>query len=282
MTVSGPRPWLVALAAVLAAAFAGYLIGSATASTSTDADAERDTAFDAAYPTALFGALTDAKEQGIPAGAAAGRTQGETAGARAGRIAGQSAAEADALGSAATSAEREFASQPNLAGSGGVLVVGDSLQELTEPYLREYLPDMDLTINAVGGYNSYQIFELFQQSYSPSQSVIVFDAGTNDNPSYPQILQENLNAVAEIVGNRCMVVPTIHGLTVDGVDSSGKNEVVSSFAESRPGTQVPDWAGAVAAHPELMQPDNLHPLPEGADLRAQLIAEGVRACLELV
>jgi hypothetical protein len=165
------------------------------------------------------------------------------------------------------------------AGDGGVLVVGDSLEVLTSPYLKQYLPGMALTVNAQGGYNSYQIRELFEESYDPSQSVIVFDAGTNDNPAYPQILAENLTAVAATVGERCMVVPTIHGLTVDGVDSSGKNRVVASFAASRPGTQTPDWAGFVAAHPELMQADGLHPIPQGADARAQLIARAVKGCL---
>jgi hypothetical protein len=160
-----------------------------------------------------------------------------------------------------------------------VLVVGDSLEELTSPYLANYLPGVELTVNAVGGYNSYQIFDLFQESYDPSVDVVVFDAGTNDNPSYPEILAGNLAKVAETVGDRCMVVPTIHGLHPGGVDDSGKNRVVAEFAASRPGTQVPDWQGAVFAHPELMQADNLHPIEEGADYRAQLIAQGVEGCL---
>ena len=106
---------------------------------------------------------------------------------------------------------------PAGAQSAGVLVVGDSLEELTSPYLSRYLPGVKLTVNAVGGSNSYQIFDLFQESYEPSDSVIVFDAGTNDNPEYPQILAGNLQKVAGTVGNRCMVVPTIHGLHPGGV-----------------------------------------------------------------
>jgi hypothetical protein len=160
-----------------------------------------------------------------------------------------------------------------------VLVVGDSLADLASPYLSRYLPGVELTVNAEGGYNTYQVFELFEESYDPSFDVIVFDGGTNDNPSYPEILAGNLAKVAETVGDRCMVVPTIHGLHPDGVDDSGKNRVVSEFAASRPGTQVPDWQGAVFAHPELMQADNLHPIEEGADYRAQLIAQGVEGCL---
>jgi hypothetical protein len=160
-----------------------------------------------------------------------------------------------------------------------VLVVGDSLEELTSPYLSRYLPGVELTINAVGGYNSFQIFDLFQESYDPSVDVIVFDAGTNDNPSYPEILAGNLAKVADVVGDRCMVVPTIHGLHPGGVDDTGKNRVVAEFAASRPGTQVPDWQGTVASRPDLMQADNLHPIEEGADYRAQLIAQGVEGCL---
>lgn len=160
-----------------------------------------------------------------------------------------------------------------------VLVVGDSLEELTSPYLGRYLPEVKLTVNAVGGYNSYQIFDLFQEGYDPSMDVVVFDGGTNDNPAYPEILAGNLAKVAAAVGDRCMVVPTIHGLHPGGVDDSGKNRTVAEFAASRPGTQVPDWAGAVAAHPELMQTDDLHPIEAGADYRAQLIAQGVEGCL---
>jgi len=108
--------------------------------------------------------------------------------------------------------------------------------------------------------------------------VIVFDAGTNDNPAYPQILAENLQKVTEVIGNRCMVVPTIHGFTVNGIDNSGKNEVVAAFAASRPGTQTPNWARIAETRPDLMA-DELHPTEAGADLRARLIARGVKACL---
>jgi hypothetical protein len=160
-----------------------------------------------------------------------------------------------------------------------VLVVGDSLEELTSPYLSRYLPGVELVVDAKGGYNSFQIFDLFQESYEPSDSVVVFDAGTNDNPAYPEILAGNLAKVARTVGDRCLVVPTIHGLHPGGVSDAGKNRVVAEFAAARPGTQVPDWAAVVATHPELMQADDLHPIAAGADYRAQLIAQGVEGCL---
>jgi hypothetical protein len=160
-----------------------------------------------------------------------------------------------------------------------VLVVGDSLEELAGPYLPELLPGVSVTVNAVGGSNTYEILELFEESYEPSQSVIVFDGGTNDNPNYPQILEENLAKVAATVGDRCMVVPTVHGYVVEGTGNGGKNSVVRRFAALRPGTQVPPWAAFEHAHPELMQSDGLHPTEEGAKARAELIAQGIFGCL---
>ncbi|MBA3866309.1 MAG: hypothetical protein H0X42_08180 [Solirubrobacterales bacterium] len=160
-----------------------------------------------------------------------------------------------------------------------VLVVGDSLAELSSPFLPHYLPGVELTVNAVGGSNTFEILALFEASYDPSQQVIVFDGGTNDNPNYPEILEENLAKVAATVGDRCMVVPTVHGYTVEGTDNHGKNAVVHRFAAARPGTQVPDWASFVNHHPELMQSDGLHPIEAGSEQRAQLIAQGILGCL---
>ncbi len=236
--------------------------------------------------------MASSLERGVAQGRADGEQRAEDEGESDGLIDGQRAAEEEAGGTLAS--RRRPGGNPGdgsyplgggnpgpLDGSGEVLVVGDSLEVLTSPYIEQYLKELGITVtvNAVGGYNSFQIYDLFEESYDPAQSVIVFDAGTNDNPNYPEILAGNLDKVESVVGNRCMVVPTIHGLSVDGVGNEGKNQVVSQFAASRPGTQTPDWAGAVAQHPELMQADDLHPIAEGADYRAQLIVQGVQACL---
>ena len=285
----------------------GYLVGAAAAPTEQEAAAARHNAERVAYTDEQGGAFSKGLDRGFPIGQTNGRRQGERDGDAQGTNDGRAAAgEQLARAAARRRALRESdltsggglghsgelgrldgsapASVPSVrasGGDGGVLVVGDSLEVLTSPYLENYLPAAKLTVNAVGGYSSLQIFELFQESYDPAQSVIVFDAGTNDNPSYPEILAGRLQAVAKIVGDRCMVVPTIHGLSVDGVNSSGKNRVVQAFAASRPATVTPDWAGFVATHPELMQSDNLHPTAEGADARAQLIAHAVDACAPL-
>ena len=275
------RTALLVTAAVLlmcGAAAAGYLVGTRSVPDKHDAlvaqQHAKRVAIERQSRQALGGGKRSGLEQGREAGRRAAMRAGRVRGLRAGTIAATRATSTRTVRAPIQPATRG----PALSGTGGVLVVGDSLEVLTSPYLKKYLPGVHLTINAVGGYNSLQIYDLFRESYDPSQSVVVFDAGTNDNPSYPEILAGRLQAVADIVGHRCMVVPTIHGLNVGGVNSDGKNRVVARFAASRPGTVTPDWAGFVATHPELMQPDNLHPGLEGADRRAALIAEGVRQC----
>jgi hypothetical protein len=264
----------VVLAALLVAGTIGYVLGRSARPGPTQALNETP---GSAYALARAESLASGLRQGVSEGLIQARRVSRREGSRQGRKAGMRYVATAKAPHQASSGESEAPSA--LAGSGGVLVVGDSLEVLTSPYLKKYLPGIQLTVNAIGGYNSLQIFDLFQQSYDPSQSVIVFDAGTNDNPAYPEILAGRLNSVATAIGNRCMVVPTINGLTVNGINSDGKNEVVRRFARSRPGTQTPDWAGFVASHPELMQSDGLHPIPEGADQRAQLIAGGVLNCL---
>lgn len=270
----------VAFVLLLGGAFAGaYLRAAADAPDEADAAQVRREAAYSTFAVARLGAYADGLRYGLEQGLNDGASEGDARGRAAGSAAVDSVL-------AERRARRGGGLQPaplrtHLDGSGGVLVVGDSLEVLTSPYLKGYLPGIPLTVNAEGGYNSNQIFELFQESFDASQSVIVFDAGTNDNPAYPEILAANLDKVASTVGNRCLVVPTIHGFTVDGVDNAGKNRVVRSFAAQHPKTQVPDWAQAVAQHPELMQSDDLHPIPEGADYRAQLIARGVKACLAM-
>jgi len=270
----------IAFALLLGGAFTGaYLLAASGAPDDADAAQARREAAYGPYTIAQVGAYVD----GLRYGLEQGLTDGAGDGDRRGHAAGAAAVDSVL---AERRAKRNGGPPParlttRLDGDGGVLVVGDSLEVLTSPYLKRYLPGITLTVNAEGGYNSNQIFELFQESFDPAQSVIVFDAGTNDNPAYPEILAANLDKVSSTVGDRCLVVPTIHGFTVDGVDNTGKNRVVRSFAAQHPKTQVPDWARAVARHPELMQSDDLHPIPEGADYRARLIARGVRACLAM-
>jgi hypothetical protein len=261
------------------AAGAGYAAGSSGGPSASDAAAARREAARGAESRAYAAALGRGLARGVADGRIEGAIRARAQGGRLGASAGAAGVSATVDALQAAQDARDAAHTTELAGTSGVLVVGDSLEVLTSVYLRRYLPSQPLTINVEGGLSSPQIFRRFQQSYDPSQSVIVFDAGTNDAPVYPQILAGRLEAVAKAIGDRCMVVPTIHGLPVNGVTDAGKNRVIRAFAAAHPGTQTPDWHAYAAAHPGQLQPDHLHPRPDGAAARARLIAAAVETCL---
>jgi hypothetical protein len=168
-----------------------------------------------------------------------------------------------------------------LSGSGNVLMIGDSIQELMGGYVKNYLPrTIGVTRNAVGGYNSIQIGSLFKSSYNARQhSVVVFDAGTNDNPNYSSIVRDQLRSVAKRVGpNRCIVVSTVNTLYVGGVGPWKKNSAINEFAKNRPLTVVANWYEATRKNKSLLLSDGLHPSSTGNKVRAKMIAQAIMRC----
>lgn len=170
---------IAALVVLVAGALAGHVLGAQGAPDEKDAGALRRAVSLAAYPRAFAEAFDDAWADGYLAGGADGVAAGQAAGRRAGRAEARRRAAAVAP---ARSDENEgtlppaSTTQPE---GGQVLVVGDSLEVLTSPY------------------------DVFASSFVPSHDVVVFDAGTNDSPLYPQILEGRLAAVADAVGDRC-------------------------------------------------------------------------------
>jgi len=156
-----------------------------------------------------------------------------------------------------------------------VLVVGDSLEVGSGPYLKRALPGV--RIDAVKGRPSSQGVEVLAARLDPSVSVVVFPLGTNDSPANPAGLAASLSAVRQLAGDRCIVVATLARPPVGGVSVAGLNRVVEQFA-SRTGAQVADWQTVVRSLPGLLGPDGVHATGDGYALRAALLAEAIGAC----
>jgi hypothetical protein len=157
-----------------------------------------------------------------------------------------------------------------------VLVVGDSLEVGSGPYLRRLLPGV--RVDAEKGRTSSEGVRVLGAQLAPSDRVIVFPLGTNDHPSNAGGLAVNLAAVRELAGDRCVVVATLSRPPVGGVSAAGLNRVVEGFAEQT-GAQVADWRTVVASIPSLLVPDRVHATGEGYGVRATLLAEAVQGCL---
>jgi len=163
--------------------------------------------------------------------------------------------------------------------SGDVYVVGDSLEVGTSPYLPRYLGGFSVQVDADESRSSTAGVQILEQRLRPSDEIIVFDLGTNDGPGDTGLIQSQLEQVAQLVGDRCLVVATIHRPPYGGVSYDAFNGVIESFASGRPNTQLVDWDSYADAHPDLIYSDGVHPTASGYDLRARLIAEGVQGCV---
>ena len=160
--------------------------------------------------------------------------------------------------------------------AGPVLVVGDSLEVGTEPYLRQELSGVDLTVDALKGRPSSEGVDVLRSAIRPEHEVVVFDLGTNDDPANPSGLAASLDAARQIAGDRCMVVATINRPSLGGVSDDGLNGVIQRFATST-GAQVADWRAA-AARPGVLGTDGVHGTAEGYAVRGRLVADAIRSC----
>ena len=161
-------------------------------------------------------------------------------------------------------------------GGEGVLVVGDSLEVGSGPYLRGVLPGV--RVDAEKGRPSSEGVRVLAARLEPSDSVVVFPLGTNDSPSDPAGLAADLAAVRQLAGDRCIVVATLSRPPVGGVSVAGLNGVVERFA-AQSGAQVADWRTVVRSIPSLLVSDGVHATGEGYAVRAGLLAEAVQGCL---
>jgi lysophospholipase L1-like esterase len=168
------------------------------------------------------------------------------------------------------------ASAQNTAGS--VLVIGDSLQVGTGPYLEQQLGALPVESDDRQSRGSSEGLEALQARLRPDHDVVVFDLGTNDDPSNPNALYANLQAARAATGDRCLVVATILRPPYNGVTVDGMNAAVERFALDNPGVQLVDWYGVATGTPGILYEDGVHARPEGYALRGRLIADAVRSC----
>jgi dienelactone hydrolase len=161
--------------------------------------------------------------------------------------------------------------------SGPVLMVGDSLTVGTAPQLERQLAGTRVVSDGLTSRRSDETVAVLRSRFR-GQPVVVFDAGTNDDPGNPSGLAGSLAAARDISGGSCLVVATVSRPPYRGVTVDGLNRAVREFAVSEPNVQLVDWRSVAVSRPDLMNDDRVHPTPEGYGYRASLFADAIRGC----
>jgi hypothetical protein len=157
-----------------------------------------------------------------------------------------------------------------------VLVVGDSLEVGSGPYLRQALAGTSVEVDAERSRSSTAGLRVLGTTLRADHKVIVFPLGTNDLSA--SSLASNLSAAQGLAGGRCLVVATIARPNLRGSSTAELNAVVEAFA-AQSGAQVMDWRSAALSTPGVLGRDRIHATGQGYALRASLLAEAVQNCL---
>jgi hypothetical protein len=123
---------------------------------------------------------------------------------------------------------------------------------------------------------------VLRERLRPNHEVVVFDLGTNDDPSRSATFARNLASARKIAGERCLVVSTINRPPVGGTSVDVMNRTVQDFADTTPDARLVDWAGAVERDPSLLASDRIHGTPAGYAARARLVAAAIEECFGAV
>jgi hypothetical protein len=135
---------------------------------------------------------------------------------------------------------------------GPILVIGDSLQTGTAPYLEQELAARSVEFDYRNGRSSAEGIERLRLRLDPEHAVVVFDLGTNDDPRNPDALYGNLSTARRVAGDRCLVVATILRPNYGGVGPQELSAAVQRFAAEDGNAQVADWFGAATGTPGLL------------------------------
>ncbi|MFC2360067.1 MAG: acyltransferase family protein [Actinomyces dentalis] len=153
---------------------------------------------------------------------------------------------------------------------GEVVVVGDSVTIAAAPSLEADLPGV--AVNAEVSRSVYAALPALQaMDAGGARPCVVIALATNGS-----VETDQLDAILSYLGpDRGLVLVTAHG-PARTTWIPPANETIRAFARAHPDrVAVADWDAAVAARPDLLLDDQVHPVPEGGELYAQAVTDAV-------
>jgi hypothetical protein len=173
----------------------------------------------------------------------------------------------------------DTATPPPLPPSQDTLILGDSLGLTVYPWLADLLPDRYVSYQAEVG-RSTPATRKKLESLTTVPKLVIVSSGTNDPVA--NVLEESARKILDDLGpSRCVVwVDVVRPDTV-GDSQTMMNAALERAVSGRSNVRLLRWTALVAAHPDWMSSDGIHPNQVGSEERAKAFADAARACSAL-
>ncbi|MFN8169023.1 MAG: hypothetical protein U0S36_09595 [Candidatus Nanopelagicales bacterium] len=170
-------------------------------------------------------------------------------------------------------------STPPLAAARPTLVLGDSLGLTVYPWLADLLPDRYVSYEAEVGRSTANTLRALED-LTRVPKVVIVSSGTNDQ--YASDVKAGATRILDALGpNRCVVWVDVVRPDRVGDPQDEVNAAIDAAVAGRTNVRVLRWSEMVAAHPEWLSSDGIHPGQEGAEARAKAFADAALACSPL-
>ncbi len=173
----------------------------------------------------------------------------------------------------------DTATPPPLPPSEDTLILGDSLGLTVYPWLADLVPDRYVSYQAEVG-RSTPATRKKLETLSALPKLVIVSSGTNDPVA--NVLEESARKILDDLGpSRCVVwVDVVRPDTV-GDSQSMMNAALDRAVSGRSNVRLLRWTELVAAHPDWMSGDGIHPNEAGSQGRAQAFADAAKGCSAL-
>ncbi len=164
-------------------------------------------------------------------------------------------------------------------GNGALVLIGDSLSEGQRPLLEHELPGWTVRTSSRIGRPLAEGMQILAATTLPRGTVLAMGLFTNDDPWRTAELQAAVRTTLTRVGpTGCVIWATIASPPVSGQTFATANALLTKLTGADSRLQLVPWAAEVAAYPQLLAGDGVHPTPAGERIRAQLFARAAAAC----
>jgi hypothetical protein len=165
---------------------------------------------------------------------------------------------------------------PMLPASQPTLVLGDSLGLDVYPWLADALSDRYVSYAAEVGRSTPGTAKALA-ALPTVPPVVIVSSGTNDGAA--AVVEQSARQILDQLGpRRCVVWVDVVRPATFGDTQEAVNAAIGRATAGRPNVRILRWSEMVAAHPEWMGRDGIHPDDTGARARAQAMAAAAAAC----